>query len=1000
MNNVFSFLKKKQYTSKKNQSVNIGPIMKNIYCDEQAASVCSDRHSDNIDYQQDQTKFSPASFTKMLSSVVAAKQKYIYFQSKNRAASRSRNLLQNSHAEGDQTDVSFTREISEALPRTAMLMNKVCFNTSTKNQNARTALKRHQRLQELLTRAVDDANSNVRIHLSLDQNHRDQQQDSLPAAIDETVSRSLPSVLRNTQQLNKATPLINRSPARVRALSAIGIAEDHPTTTTMKSHPRNSFSSWRETPCSPVSPTASSYNFADELVKIGAANNIYIMYGSRDNSVISSEKEPENWDSYQTAFKQRRYPTSLLSSLSHKRAVSVPRSSFNNFISPDNEIKNPSGSFLKPRAGDNGEHRTEVKRGAALNENKKRNSVFPDVSLSAVGKSLNVVYHHDNYTQIDLGSHQHRRRVSHQFALHNNTAFRLPNDTSNRKSDKRLKRTASDYKILHEMTQREQQEQRAARQQINYPSERLLHVCGCAQPKLAQKNSLIWSHREMSATFGVADRALSQLFNVCFGFHNMIRDQEKNMKSYRSGSVSLFADGNNSQKWEQTNEGHYFYFYQQQRQQNGNGKEAAIPSSQENAFRVLSLEKCITVMMQFLALSRHEGIPTSGTDSKFRNDDASARLFQEGQCKALNSLGVLYMELYEAHYQQIGATSNGPKFLTDSKRYMSLYTDNLDNANNRLDNDDILSFSQNCYYRYDTSNQSVQRSASAPYSYPPREDAFVTLRAPCPTSSNFCRPTVGDFLLHLLSKALQYHRSHAEIANATSVNPATGGGNIIGSFIAYTNIGLTYRALAICTEEFSLASDDAPSSLHSSPQLTSLNKVIDSVRQRTRGSEKNHQLLTAAVEAFTAALQYAVRSGGNVAEAIALGNLGATAVLQDDLPAARMCLERHLQILKHLSHSHTQNNDSNNDIHRRNSTTIAVCEAYEALGKLSFLEGKRNTSDSPQLNQNKADMAPNKKDTQPATLQCLHSALAIAMETDDQAKASRLRCQIGIMTAL
>lgn len=98
----------------------------------------------------------------------------------------------------------------------------------------------------------------------------------------------------------------------------------------------------------------------------------------------------------------------------------------------------------------------------------------------------------------------------------------------------------------------------------------------------------------------------------------------------------------------------------------------------------------------------------------------------------------------------------------------------------------------------------------------------------------------GEQNLHV---ALEYHRQHAEIADAA------------GIFIANTNMGLCHS------------------------KLNSLQSAIECHKQ---------------------ALQYAVRAGDKAAESLALANLGQTGTKQGDLTTARVCVERHLELATNL----------------------------------------------------------------------------------------------------
>lgn len=90
-----------------------------------------------------------------------------------------------------------------------------------------------------------------------------------------------------------------------------------------------------------------------------------------------------------------------------------------------------------------------------------------------------------------------------------------------------------------------------------------------------------------------------------------------------------------------------------------------------------------------------------------------------------------------------------------------------------------------------------------------------------------------------LHQALDYHRQHAEIADAA------------GIFIANTNMGLAHRKLG------------------------------------------DHQ---SAIDCFKHTLKYAVRAGDRAAESLALANLGQAGSTVGDFATARVCVERHLEL--------------------------------------------------------------------------------------------------------
>jgi tetratricopeptide (TPR) repeat protein len=91
--------------------------------------------------------------------------------------------------------------------------------------------------------------------------------------------------------------------------------------------------------------------------------------------------------------------------------------------------------------------------------------------------------------------------------------------------------------------------------------------------------------------------------------------------------------------------------------------------------------------------------------------------------------------------------------------------------------------------------------------------------------------------------AAEYHKQHAEIADAA------------GIFIANTNLGLVHSRLG---------------DTHS------------------------------AVEFHKQALQYAVRAGDKAAESLALSNLGLAGRQQGDISTAKVCVERHLELVTGL----------------------------------------------------------------------------------------------------
>ena len=97
-----------------------------------------------------------------------------------------------------------------------------------------------------------------------------------------------------------------------------------------------------------------------------------------------------------------------------------------------------------------------------------------------------------------------------------------------------------------------------------------------------------------------------------------------------------------------------------------------------------------------------------------------------------------------------------------------------------------------------------------------------------------------------LRSAIEFHKQHAEIADAA------------GIFIANTNLGVIFSKLGN---------------------------------------------LQAAVECHKQALQYAVRAGDKAAEALALANIGAIGTVQGDFSTARVCVERHLELATTLRDS-------------------------------------------------------------------------------------------------
>lgn len=150
--------------------------------------------------------------------------------------------------------------------------------------------------------------------------------------------------------------------------------------------------------------------------------------------------------------------------------------------------------------------------------------------------------------------------------------------------------------------------------------------------------------------------------------------------------------------------------------------------------------------------------------------------------------------------------------------------------------------------------------------------------------------------------AIEYHKQHAEIADAA------------GIFVANTNLGLTYA------------------------KLHNYHASIDCHKQ---------------------ALQYAVRAGDKAAESLALANLGEAGNQQGDTSTAKVCVERHLELVTTLQDD------------------LAACEAYEQLGNLAMKQGDFNSASENLL-----------------------LALDVAMRCGEQERAMQLRCQVGFVQGM
>eukprot|EP00658_Telonema_sp_P-2_P067713 TRINITY_DN56647_c0_g1_i2.p1 TRINITY_DN56647_c0_g1~~TRINITY_DN56647_c0_g1_i2.p1 ORF type:complete len:220 (-),score=74.56 TRINITY_DN56647_c0_g1_i2:279-938(-) len=154
----------------------------------------------------------------------------------------------------------------------------------------------------------------------------------------------------------------------------------------------------------------------------------------------------------------------------------------------------------------------------------------------------------------------------------------------------------------------------------------------------------------------------------------------------------------------------------------------------------------------------------------------------------------------------------------------------------------------------------------------------------------------------ILQVAAEYHQQHAEVADAA------------GLFIANTNLGVTYKALG-----------------------------------------ENE----AALDAFKAALQYAVRAGDKAAEALALSNLSEVEGEVGDGQTAQVCIERNLEIA-----ASTRN-------------TKVECESHAQLASLAARRGDYASATESYL-----------------------LALDVAMAEGDSEKASEVRCEIGVVQGL
>jgi len=109
-----------------------------------------------------------------------------------------------------------------------------------------------------------------------------------------------------------------------------------------------------------------------------------------------------------------------------------------------------------------------------------------------------------------------------------------------------------------------------------------------------------------------------------------------------------------------------------------------------------------------------------------------------------------------------------------------------------------------------------------------------------------------------------------------------------------------------------------------------------------------------AIDCYKIALQYAVRAGDKQAESLALAHLGKVERNHGDLATAKVCLDRHVELATTLK------------------DTPALCYAQEQLGVLAI----------------------ERKDYATA-VECFTQALEVALQSNDQAKASELRCQLG-----
>lgn len=154
----------------------------------------------------------------------------------------------------------------------------------------------------------------------------------------------------------------------------------------------------------------------------------------------------------------------------------------------------------------------------------------------------------------------------------------------------------------------------------------------------------------------------------------------------------------------------------------------------------------------------------------------------------------------------------------------------------------------------------------------------------------------------ILRMAAEFHQQHAEVADAA------------GLFIANTNLGVVYRALG----------EDG-----------------------------------AALDAFKAALQYAVRAGDKAAEALALSNLSEVEGEVGDGQTAQVCLERNLEIAAATHNSRVE------------------CESHAQLAALAAKRGDYSSATESYL-----------------------LALDVAMSEGDSEKAAEIRCEIGVVQGL